>query len=86
MAWVWCQSCAGLGVCVLVARLGEPDLLVPGIPEIAICPSLTHTHTTHVHTHPLTPLLCHTLFFPAVLLAIMFEFPVVQTCTLEKLF
>lgn len=61
VAWIWCQSCAGLGVSMVVAHLGEPDLPVTEIPKIAICPSFTHTHTTHVYTHPLSFILSHSL-------------------------
>lgn len=41
-------------------RLGEPDLPVHGTPEITICPSPTHTHTTHVHTR-------HSLLYSVIL-------------------
>lgn len=68
--WVPCQLQGSLGIPITVALapcLGGPGLPVPGTPEIYICPPLTHTHITHIHSRPLTSLLCHTLSLPEVL-------------------
>lgn len=68
-------SQTSVGVPKAVARAphpGEPNLPVPGIPEISICPSFTHAHTTYFHT-------CSSRFFtlslslPAVLSATIFS-------------
>lgn len=53
MEWAPHQSHTSLGVPAMVAGalyLGDLYLPVPGTPVISNCCSLTHTHTTHVHT------------------------------------
>lgn len=77
IVWVLCQSQAGLGMLKVVAVapcIGEPDLPVHGTPDIFISQSPTYAL--------LTLLLCHTLSFPAVLLATMFKF---LPCVLNEL-
>lgn len=64
MAWVPHQSQAGLGVPAVVTgtpHVGEPDVLVPGTPEIISVPH-SSTHTYHPCLHmPLSPFYLHSL-------------------------
>lgn len=55
MAWALGSSLMGLGVPPAVVGAvcpGEPFLLVPETPVRSNHSSLTHTHTTDVHTRP----------------------------------